>query len=96
MLITELRDAYREANKSFEFSIQLENMKDEVRIYISVYLNMIPSMSSPQRIFCLFQVFNKTDTNKDGVIDLEEFKISVEENQKKAQNKDDVSFLHLI
>ena len=54
MLITELRDAYREANKSFEFSIQLESMKDEVRIYFSVYLNMIPSMSSPNRIFCLF------------------------------------------
>ena len=50
MLITELRDAYREANKSFEFSNQLESMKDEVRIYISVYLNMIPSMSSPKRI----------------------------------------------
>jgi len=62
MLITELRDAYREANKSFDFSLQLEGMKDEV--------------------------FNRTDTNKDGLIDLEEFKISVEENQKKAQDKD--------
>jgi len=70
MLITELRDAYREANKSFEFSIQLESMKDEV--------------------------FNKTDTNKDGVIDLEEFKISVEENQKKAQNKDDEDQLYRL
>ena len=30
MLITELRDAYREANKTFE-SFQLERMKDEVR-----------------------------------------------------------------
>ena len=37
MLITELRDAYREANKTFE-SFQLERMKDEVRIYIS-FLN---------------------------------------------------------
>jgi len=70
MLITELRDAYREANKSFEFSIQLENMKDEV--------------------------FNKTDTNKDGVIDLKEFKISVEENQKKAGNKDDEDQLYRL
>ena len=33
MLITELRDAYREANKSFEMSIQLEGMKDEVKIF---------------------------------------------------------------
>ena len=55
MLITELRDAYREANKSFEFSIQLESMKDEVRIYVSVYVNMIPSMSSPKRIFACFR-----------------------------------------
>ena len=37
MLITELRDAYREANKSFEFSHQLEGMKDEVRIYIASF-----------------------------------------------------------
>ena len=35
MLITELRDAYREANKSFEMSIQLEGMKDEVKIFVS-------------------------------------------------------------
>ena len=30
MLITELRAAYREANKSFDFSLKLESMKDEV------------------------------------------------------------------
>jgi len=66
MLITELRDAYRNANKSSsapDFSLQLESMKDEV--------------------------FNKTDRNKDGLIDFEEFKTHVDENQKKYQQNDD-------
>ena len=40
MLITELRDAYREANKSFDFSLQLEGMKDEARIKSPYQINL--------------------------------------------------------
>ena len=39
MLITELRDAYRESNKTFEFSLELERMKDDVRITFPLKIN---------------------------------------------------------
>ena len=39
-------------------------------------------------------MFNKTDRNKDGLIDFEEFKTHVDENQKKYQQNDDDVCLH--
>jgi hypothetical protein len=76
MLITEMRDAYRGANMTLnrtQFALQLETMKDEVK-----------DASHPTH-FSTPQVFNKTDTNKDGVISLDEFATSVDKNEKTAE-----------